>query len=135
MQRLVYILLLLLLPIQIMGKRDSLLWVGIKNAGIVFQQGTYDSVLVQAQRLLIIAESQEDVLAESQLHSLMGFVIKSKAINDRRCRSLTKVSLLERLISSCKKQRRRNTISITPSCCLHTPNFPPIIIKRIWRKE
>ncbi len=73
MQRLVYILLLLLLPIQIMGKRDSLLWVGIKNAGIVFQQGTYDSVLVQAQRLLIIAESQEDVLAESQLHSLMGF--------------------------------------------------------------
>lgn len=66
-------LLLLLFAVQATGKRDSLLWVGIKQTGAIYKEGLHDSVLAKAQRLLAMAEDKNDVLAQAQLHSLIGF--------------------------------------------------------------
>lgn len=68
-------LLLLLIAIQAMGKTDSLLWVGVKQTGIVYQQGHRDSALVMARRLLTVAENQDDDMARISLHNLIGYCL------------------------------------------------------------
>lgn len=71
-------LLLLLFAIQAIGKRDSLLWVGIKQTGTIYQEGLRDSALTKAQHLLAVAEDKNDALAQAQLHSLIGFCLREK---------------------------------------------------------
>lgn len=77
-RHLLIITLLLFLSIDANGKRDSLLWVGIKNVSITFQSGSSDSALVSARQLLTIAEQRDDALALSQLHSLIAFCLKEQ---------------------------------------------------------
>lgn len=67
------LLLLLLTATQAVGKTDSLLWVGIKQTSMIYQQGLCDSTLSQARRLLVRAEELDDALAQAQLHNLMAF--------------------------------------------------------------
>ena len=76
--KLIIVILFFLYAMAAAGKRDSTLWVGIKNAGIAFQMGEHDSVLVQARRLLDVASNSEDVLAQAQLHSLIGLCMDEK---------------------------------------------------------
>ena len=68
----IVILLLFLIAIPTVGKRDSLLWVGIKEAGTICQQGRRDSTLVMARQLLTIAERQNDDIAQTSLHNMIG---------------------------------------------------------------
>lgn len=81
-------LVLFLFAIHVMGKRDSLLWVGVKNVSAEFQAGAIDSAMVNAQRLLVISEKQNDALALSQLHSLIGFCLREKGQEDRAMKEM-----------------------------------------------
>ena len=69
----IFTLLFLLFAIQATGKRDSMLWVNIKEMGQTYQKGLRDSALAKAKRLLLVAEEQNDDLAQAQLHSVIGF--------------------------------------------------------------
>lgn len=75
---LLLLLLMLLFPLHSMAKRDSLLWVGIQQAGIMLQQHRPVSAYAQCQRLLPLAEAGDDALAEAQLHNLMGFSLREQ---------------------------------------------------------
>lgn len=68
----IFTLLFLLFAIQATGKRDSMLWVNIKEMGQTYQKGLRDSALAKAKRLLLVAEEQDDDLAQAQLHSVIG---------------------------------------------------------------
>ena len=69
------IMLLLLVALQAMGRRDSMLWVGIKETGLIYKKGQRDSSLVQARRLLTIAQQQNDHLAQTTLLSMIGICL------------------------------------------------------------
>lgn len=71
-------MLLLLFAIQGMAKRDSMLWLGIRNIGILYQQGHGDSTLVLARRLLTLAEQTGDDLAQANLHNMIGICLSDK---------------------------------------------------------
>ena len=77
-QRSILALLLLLTTLQAAGRRDSLLWVQLQQTGIAYRQGHCDSALVQARRLLTVAEDTDDALAQAQLHSLIGFCLRDQ---------------------------------------------------------
>ena len=49
-----------------------MLWVNIKEMGQTYQKGLRDSALAKAKRLLLVAEEQNDDLAQAQLHSVIG---------------------------------------------------------------
>ena len=66
-------LLFLFFAIQATGQKDSLLWVNIKEMGQTYQKGQRDSAMTKAQQLLIVAEKQNDNLAQAQLHNIIGF--------------------------------------------------------------
>lgn len=68
----IFTLLFLLFAIQATGKRDSMLWVNIKEMGQTYQKGLRDSALAKTKRLLLVAEEQDDDLAQAQLHSVIG---------------------------------------------------------------
>ena len=57
----IFTLLFLLFAIQATGKRDSMLWVNIKEMGQTYQKGLRDSALAKAKRLLLVAEEQNVV--------------------------------------------------------------------------
>ena len=76
--RYIVAMLLLLFAVQGMAKRDSMLWVGIKNTGVLYQQGRSDSTLAMAKRLLITAESQNDDLAQASLLNVIGICLNDK---------------------------------------------------------
>ena len=77
-RNLLALLLLLLTTLQAAGRQDSLLWVRLQQTGIAYRQGLSDSALVQARRLLTVAEDTDDALAQAQLHSLIGFCLRDQ---------------------------------------------------------
>ena len=76
------IMLLLLVALQAMGRKDSMLWVGIKETGLTYQRGQRDSSLVQARRLLTIAQQQNDHLAQTTLLSMIGICLSDQHQNE-----------------------------------------------------
>lgn len=74
-------MLFLLVALQAMGRKDSMLWVGIKEVGLIYQQGQRDSAFVKANTLLTTAKQQEDNLAQVTLLNLIG-VCMSDQHND-----------------------------------------------------
>ena len=77
-ERSILAVLLLLTTLQAAGRRDSLLWVRLQQTSTVYQHGYCDSALVQARKLLVVAEDTDDALAQAQLHSLIGFCLRDQ---------------------------------------------------------
>lgn len=71
-------LLLFFTTTQMVAKRDSTLWADIKTVGTVYQQGQVDSSLVMARALLATAESEDDDLAQTSLHNMIGICLSDK---------------------------------------------------------
>lgn len=83
-------LLFLLFTIQAIGKRDSLLWENIKEMGQTYQNGQRDSALTKAQQLLVVAEKQNDNLAQAQLHNIIGFCYREQGHHQAAMEELQK---------------------------------------------
>lgn len=117
--RSVAFLLLSFSVIHIQGKRDSLLWVGIRDAGICFQQGQIDSAWMMSCRLMAMASHQEDVLAVAQLHSLMGYCLKEQnrqldAVEEfRKC---VEIGENNRFLSKAVKARHTLYVTVMLPC-------------------
>lgn len=77
-ERSIFALLLFLTTLQVAGSRDSLLWIQLQQTGITYRQDHRDSALIQARSLLTVAEGIDDVLAQAQLHSLIGFCLRDQ---------------------------------------------------------
>lgn len=72
MRRLLWLVLLLLPVSEAFAGRDSLLWSGVREAGLVYRRGQVDSALAQALTLLPVAEDQGNSAAQAMLHVIIG---------------------------------------------------------------
>lgn len=89
-ERSIFALLLFLTTLQVAGSRDSLLWIQLQQTGITYRQDHRDSALVQARRLLTVAEDTDDALAQAQLHSLIGFCLRDQGDQQSSAEELQK---------------------------------------------
>lgn len=71
-RRLLWLVLLLLPVSETFAGRDSLLWSGVREAGLVYRRGQVDSALAQALTLLPVAKEQGNSAVQAMLHVIIG---------------------------------------------------------------
>ena len=78
MRRILWFIILLLPASWSQAGRDSLLWTGIRDAGLVYRHGYGDSAQAQALSLLPVAKEHNNTVAQALLHAIIGMVYGDK---------------------------------------------------------
>lgn len=78
MQRTVLFVLLMLATVNGVEARDTVLWRGVSDVGIIYRQGLRDSAQAKALQLLETARKQADFEVQAMMHVLIGTALSEK---------------------------------------------------------